>query len=264
MTRSADISLDHIAELVISAKKFFDDDQLKSDVHTKGPIDFVTEVDFHVQAYLQEKLSADYPDIQFMGEEKNNDEIDFTGLVWILDPVDGTANLVHDLNASAISLGLCDNGKNVLGVVYNPFTDELFTAKKGEGAFLNGKPIHVTDAPDLAHCMVAGGTSANHRQMTDWTFDCLKELFNRSEDIRLIGSAAIILTDVAVGRFGAIFQRYLMPWDYAASQIIIEEAGGIVRDFYGNEPPCDRPSSIIAAANENMMKEMFEIFKPVE
>ena len=264
MIRSADISLDHIAEIVVSAKKYFFDEQLKSDVHTKGPIDFVTEVDFHVQTYLQDCLSREYPDIQFMGEEKNNDEIDFTGLVWILDPVDGTANLVHDLNASAISLGLCDNGKNVLGVVYNPYADELFTAKKGEGAFLNGKRIHVSSAPDLAHVIAAVGTSANHRQMTDWTFRVLKEIFNRSEDIRLIGSAAIILTDMAAGRFGAVFQRYLMPWDYAASQIIIEEAGGLVRDFYGKEPPCDRASSIIAAANETIMEEMLEILKPAE
>jgi len=262
MIRSEDISLDSIAELVVSAKHYFFDTSLKSDVHTKGPIDFVTEVDFHVQSYLQDCLGRKYPDIQFMGEEKNNDDVDFSGLVWILDPVDGTANLVHDLNASAISLGLCDNGKNVLGVVYNPYTDELFTARKGEGARLNGKPIHVSSAPDLAHSMVAAGTSANHRQMTDWTFDVLKKLFNCSEDIRLIGSAAVILTDVAAGRFGAGFQRYLMPWDYAASQIIIEEAGGIVRDYYGNEPPCDRPSSIVAAANETIMREMLEIVRP--
>ena len=139
-----------------------------------------------------------------------------------------------------------------------------FAPKITRGKAGSGLHIHMRIMKDGRNCMVAGGTSANHRQMTDWTFDCLKELFNRSEDIRLIGSAAIILTDVAVGRFGAIFQRYLMPWDYAASQIIIEEAGGIVRDFYGNEPPCDRPSSIIATANENMMKEMLEIFKPVE
>ena len=259
MINSSDISLARIEELVKEAKKFFFNEEMQHDVHEKGPIDFVTEVDFHVQAYLQEALRQEYPDIQFMGEEKNNDDIDFSGLVWILDPVDGTANLVHDLHASAISLGLCDNGTNVLGVIYNPYTDELFSARRGEGAFLNGKPLYVTKAPDLAHCMVIVGTSSNHREKTAWTFDVFEEIFNRSEDIRHNGSAAVSLSDVARGRFGALFQRYLMPWDFAAGQVIIQEAGGVLADFDGNPLPCDRPSSVLAAANETILKEMLEI-----
>lgn len=259
MIKSSDISLTRIAEIVTSARRFFFDEKMQRDVHIKGPVDFVTEVDFHVQTYLQEVLSREYPDIQLMGEEKSNDEIDFSGLVWILDPVDGTANLVHDLHASAISLGLCDNGTNVLGVIYNPYTEELFCAKIGEGAFLNGKPIHVTDAPDLAQCMVIVGTSSNHREQTEWTFDCFEEFFNRAEDIRLTGSAALSLADVARGRYGALFQRYLMPWDYAAGQVIIQEAGGLLADFNGNSLPCDRPSSVLAAANETILKEMLDI-----
>ena len=259
MTTSSDISLSRIIELVKETEKFFFNEEMQHDVHVKGPIDFVTEVDFHVQAYLQETLQREYPDVQFMGEEKNNDDIDFSGLVWILDPVDGTANLVHDLHASAVSLGLCDNGTNVLGVIYNPYTDELFSAREGEGAFLNGKPLHVTDAPDLQHSMVIVGTSSNHREQTSWTFDVFEEIFNRSEDIRLNGSAAVSLSDVARGRFGALFQRYLMPWDFAAGQVIIQEAGGVLADFDGKPLPCDRPSSVLAAANEKILREMLEL-----
>ena len=263
MTDSSNISLTRITELVKEAKQFFFNEQMQHDVHVKGPIDFVTEVDFHVQAFLQEALQKEYPDVQFMGEEKNNDDIDFSGLVWILDPVDGTANLVHDLHASAISLGLCENVTNVMGVIYNPYTDELFSARKGEGAFLNGRPIHVTAAPDLAHSMVIVGTSSNHREKTEWTFDVFEEIFNRSEDIRLNGSAAVSLSDVARGRYGALFQRYLMPWDFAAGQVIIQEAGGVLADFDGNPLPCDRPSSVLAAANETILREMLEIVQTV-
>ena len=245
MTRSADISLDHIAELVISAKKFFDDDQLKSDVHTKGPIDFVTEVDFHVQAYLQEKLSAEYPDIQFMGEEKNNDEIDFTGLVWILDPVDGTANLVHDLNASAISLGLCDNGKNVLGVVYNPYMDEMFWAQRGQGAFCNGKPLHVSNEP-LENGIVMFGTAPYHEELSEKTFQLAYDYFKKALDIRRSGSAALDLCTVAAGRAELFFELFLSPWDFAAGALIVTEAGGLVTDCDGRPLAYDHPCSVLA------------------
>lgn len=262
MTDYNDISLPRILELVTSARRFFFDDQMLHDVRLKGPVDFVTEVDVHVQSYLQEALRREYPDVQFMGEEKSNEEIDFSGLVWILDPVDGTSNLVHDLHASAISLGLCANGVHVLGVIYNPYTEELFSAVKGGGAFLNGVPINVTDAPDLAHSMVIVGTSANHRQRTAWTFDCFKKIFDHSEDIRHCGSAAISLSDVARGRYGAIFQRYLMPWDFAAGKVIIEEAGGVTSDLRGDPLPYDRPSTVLAAANETILREMLDILNP--
>ena len=102
MIKSSDISLTRIAEIVTSARRFFFDEKMQRDVHFTAPVAFVTELDSHVQTYPQEVLSREYPDIQLMGEEKSNDEIDFSGLVWILDPVDGTANLVHDLHASAI------------------------------------------------------------------------------------------------------------------------------------------------------------------
>ena len=264
MTDSREISLPRIIEMVASARRFFFDEKMKNDVHIKGPIDFVTAVDLHVQAYLQETLRREYPNIQFMGEEKDNDEIDFSGRVWILDPVDGTANLVHDLHASAISLGLYENGTGVLGVICNPYTDEMFSAVRGGGAFLNGKPIHVTDAPDLAHSMVIVGTSSNHRQRTAWTFDCFREIFEHSEDIRHGGSAALSLADVARGRYGALFQRYLMPWDYAAGKVIIEEAGGFTADLCGDPLSCrsSRPSAVLAAANETIMQEMLTIINP--
>ena len=264
MTEQREVSLPRIIEIVTAARRYFFDEQMQRDVHMKGPVDYVTEVDFHVQAYLQETLRRAYPDVQFMGEEKDNDDIDFSGRVWILDPVDGTANLVHDLRASAVSLGLYENGEGLLGVIYNPYTDEVFSAVRGGGAFLNGKPIHVTDAPDLAHSMVVVGTSSNHRQRTAWTFDCFREIFDKSEDIRLGGSAALSLADVARGRYGALFQRYLMPWDYAAGKVIIEEAGGVTADFCGDPLSCrsNRPSTVLAAANETILREMQSIVNP--
>ena len=96
-----------------------------------------------------------YPQVQFMGEEKDNRDIDFSGAVWILDPVDGTTNLIHDFRCSALSLALCDRGQLELGIIYQPYRDELFLAQRGRGAFLNGSPIHVSSVSDLGQSLIS-------------------------------------------------------------------------------------------------------------
>ena len=108
----------------------------------------MTQVDFHVQEFIRSRLEQEWPEIQFMGEESDNSDVDINGAFWILDPVDGTTNLIHSFMHSAISLGLCEGGL-VCGVIYQPFTGELFSARKGHGAFLNGEPIHVSAAREM-------------------------------------------------------------------------------------------------------------------
>lgn len=153
------IDINELIELVKSVKPMFLNHTEAEHVTVKGRADFVTQVDIRVQEYMRNELSKRWPDVQFMGEEKDNSDIDFNGAVWILDPVDGTTNLIHDFKDSALSLGLCEQEQVTLGVIYQPFLDEIFWAQKGKGAFCNGKPIHVSDTRKLEDSLVAVGTS---------------------------------------------------------------------------------------------------------
>ena len=142
--------LENIIDIVKRTKSIILDINKKNDVTVKGYGNYVTQVDFEVQSYLKEQLFALFPSIQFMGEEETS-FVDFENAsVWILDPIDGTANLIHNLNQSAVTLGLVTNYEPVLGVVYNPFTDELFYAEKGKGAYFNGEKISVEEAEKIA------------------------------------------------------------------------------------------------------------------
>ena len=141
-----EIDTQRVIELVKSVRPLFMDHERASRITVKGVADFVTQVDFQVQERMRSGLFDMYPQVQFMGEEKDNRDIDFSGAVWILDPVDGTTNLIHDFRCSALSLALCDRGQLELGIIYQPYRDELFLAQRGRGAFLNGSPIHVSSA----------------------------------------------------------------------------------------------------------------------
>ncbi len=225
------------------------------DFKLKGHGDYVTAVDTGVQNFLQEKLSALYPDIQFMGEEKNNDDIDFSGRVWILDPIDGTANLVRDFDQSAVSLALVENGVLLIGVVYNPFSDELYAAERGKGATLNGRPIHVTDAARVADSLIAVGTCPYHKDMGKEIFTALYNVWSVAEDIRRMGAAALDLCHVAAGRADGMFEHILNPWDFAAGVLLIEEAGGRVTDMNGAPLRFDRAAPVLAS-NGKIHKEL--------
>ncbi len=249
--------MDELIELVKETKAIALDRNSAHNVSVKGLADFVTKVDTAVQEFMRVRLKELYPDIQFMSEEKDNKDIDHTGKVWILDPIDGTTNLIHDFKMSAVSLGLVDNGVPVMGIVYNPFTDELFSAHSGHGAFLNGRPIHVTSAASLADSLVLVGTSPYRKDLADVNFDIIKRLYIASEDIRRGGSAALDLCYVACGRAEGFFERNLKPWDYAAGIAILREAGGMATVFSGNEPSYSVPSDILASngiIHEDMMK----------
>ncbi len=239
--------MDELIQLVKETKSIALDSKSAHNVSVKGLADFVTKVDTAIQEFMRSRLKDMYPDIQFMSEEKDNNDIDHTGKVWILDPIDGTTNLIHDFKMSAVSLGLVDNGVPVMGIVYNPFTDELFSARRGEGAYLNGAPIHVTSASNLSESLVIVGTSPYRKDLADVNFDIIKRLYIASEDIRRGGSAALDLCYLACGRAEGFFERNLKPWDYAAGVAILREAGGCVTDFAGNEPSYRVPSDILAS-----------------
>ena len=246
-------------------------------ITVKGDSNFVTEVDTNVEQAMKERLSALYPDIQFMGEEKDNSEIDFSYPVWILDPVDGTSNLIHDFQNSSMSLALAVDKQVVFGVIYHYYSREYFYAKRGEGAYMgqvsifcpnsdtagitnretmisrppvsykNISPIHVSHTTELSRTLVSFGTSPYDKAtLGEKNCETLKQVFFACEDIRRIGSAAIELAFVAAGRVDIYLERNLKPWDYAAAIVIIEEAGGIITDYAGEPIDISKPSDILA------------------
>ena len=217
--------VEKIIGIVKGMRDHFMDARSAGEISSKGDVDFVTSVDVRVQSEIREALWRAFPQIQFMGEEQDNSGVDFSGAVWILDPVDGTTNLIHRFRHSAVSLALSFKRRLELGIVYDPYADELFLATRGGGAFLNGEPIHVSGAQTMKECLVSVGTAPYYHDIADENFDLIKRVFLDSQDIRRIGSAAIDLAYVACGRTDAFFERNLKPWDYAAGALLVQEAG---------------------------------------
>jgi len=209
--------------------------------------DLVTDYDVAVEAMLKRELLALVPDAVFFGEEEAEKCDPSRGWAFIVDPIDGTTNFTRSFHHSAVSVALAKDGVVEYGVVYDPAKEELFSARRGGGAFLNGRPISVSDR-DLAHGIVLMGTSLYHREAyTDQTFRALRYLFDRSMDFRRVGAAALDLCYIACGR-GEVFYEYrLSPWDYAAGSLIVEEAGGCTADMDGRPLPIIAPSSVWAS-----------------
>lgn len=243
---SGTVDTEQVIGIVRSMKPYFMDAELTGQITYKGDIDFTTEADFTVQREIQERLMAACPDIQFMGEEKDNSGIDFTGAVWILDPVDGTTNLVHRFRHSAVSLALAVGSRLELGIVYNPYRDELFHAVRGSGAYLNGEPIHVGTAARMGEALISIGTAPYYHELADENFERIKSIFMDCQDIRRLGSAALDLSYVACGRIDAYFEPNLNPWDYGAGALLVREAGGCVTDFEGRDLAVDRRCCVLA------------------
>ncbi len=206
------------------------------DVTVKGRADFVTATDLAVQELLRNELGSLYPDVSMMAEEKDNREIDPSASFWILDPVDGTTNLIHDYRQSAVSLAYVEDGVLTAGIIYQPYTEELFTAVRGHGAFLNGAPMRIHPADSLENCLISFGTAPYRKEMASVTFDTAMRIFRDAADVRRSGSAALDIAYVAAGRTDGFFEFSLYPWDYAAGKLMVEEAGGVLTDFAGGSP----------------------------
>ena len=221
-------------------------DRTKSCIDEKaGHANFVTTYDKKVQSELQTKLLAILPEAVFVGEEEDVHALVKDGYAFIVDPIDGTTNFIKDYHASAISVGLAKDGERYMGVVYNPYLDEMFTAVKGQGAFLNGKPIHVSDQP-LENGVVIFGTAPYYEELAKVSFDMAYEYFRKALDVRRSGSAAIDLCNVAAGRAELFFELRLCPWDYAAGSLIVEEAGGVVTKIDGGEITLNEGCGVLA------------------
>lgn len=259
------ITIDTILPIIQEIAEKYLTREKSQHITQKGDANFVTEVDTAIEQAMKERLKTLYPEIQFMGEEKDNSEIDFSGAVWILDPVDGTSNLIHDFQNSSLSLALAVEKQVVFGVIYHYYSKEFFYAKRGEGAFMGQTfytpspsfpnqqfPItttrlHVSNVTELSRSLVSFGTSPYDKAtLGEKNCETLKQIFFLCEDIRRIGSAAIELAFVAAGRVDIYLERNLKPWDYAAAIVIIEEAGGTITDYQRQPIDISKPCDILA------------------
>ena len=222
----------------------------------EGKKNFVTKYDVAVQEFLFRELGKEFPDAQFIGEEGEND-ISANGLRFIIDPIDGTTNFMQDYRCSCISIGLCKGNDVIAGVVYNPYTDELFSAEKGKGAYLNGNKIKVSERP-LSDGLALFGTSPYHPENTDETFSLLRKVFDFSRDIRRSGSAAYDICMIACGRCEVFFEKSLQPWDIAAGTLILKEAGGIALNYQGRDISFSTPNDVVFA-NPKAYKEFITL-----
>lgn len=206
---------------------------IEKDTHEKnGAADLVTKYDVAVQAFLQKELLALVPEAGFLGEEGEHETLD-KPWVFVVDPIDGTTNFVRHMHHSNIAVALVHEGCVAYGVVYNPFTEEMFAARRGGGAFLNGRPIHVSDR-DMSHAITLCGSTIYDRRFTDRSFSLMRRLYDLGLDFRRFGSAELDVCYVACGRAEVFFECRLSPWDYAAGSLILTEAGGKITRLDGS------------------------------
>lgn len=207
------------------------------DVTFKAKKDLVTKYDVAVENYLKKEFSKYFKEFNLIAEESDNSQIKFSNSI-IIDPIDGTTNFVNGVPHTAISVGVYKDKKPYIGIVYNPILDELYTAKVGYGAFLNGKKIKVSNEDDLIKSLLATGfpySSAENSQDLESVVEKIKVILPACQDLRRLGSAALDLCLVAKGVYEGYYEMNLKPWDVSAGIIILSEAGGMVTNIEGNE-----------------------------
>ena len=200
----------------------------------KGLNDFVSYVDKGAEKLLVERLSLILPEAGFITEEGTSTKVGVR-YCWVIDPLDGTTNFLHGFYPYAVSIGLMDYHDVIAGVVHEVGKNETFTAWKDGGAWLNGRPAHVSDVTTLADSLIATGLPYSDFQRLDPYMESLTYLCRHSQGIRRLGSAATDLAYVACGRFEGFYEYGLHLWDIAAGMLLVREAGGRVSDFSGNE-----------------------------
>ena len=228
-------------------------------VSLKGPGDYVSQADRKAERIIREELLKARPTYGFLGEE--GEEIKGTDGAhrWIVDPLDGTTNFLHGIPHFAVSIALERQGEIVGGVVFNPATDELYTAERGGGAFLNDRRLRVGARKALSDAVIATGTPHLGRGNHGKYLIELRHVMGETAGIRRFGAAALDLAYVAAGRFDGFWERDLSAWDIAAGILLIREAGGWVTDADGGSKPLEDGS--VVCGNEYMAKALVEVIR---
>ena len=234
----------------------------------KGDVDLVTVADRTVEKLIRSRLAEVLPDHGMYGEEGTRERLECE-YRWYVDPLDGTTNFAHGFPQFCVSMGLehrpnglpaGEDGTLEAGVIYDPLRDELFTAARGQGAFLNERPLRVSPAPELAEALVSTGFPSRKRHSSP-NIHFYHEFTLRSHGVRRAGSAALDLAYVAAGRLDAFWEFNLNPWDTAAGILIVQEAGGRVTDFSGE--PVKLASVEVLASNGHIHNELISFFADI-
>ena len=225
-------------------------------VEHKGAINLVTEMDVKSEELIKKKITEAFPEHQILAEESDipKSEAEFR---WVIDPLDGTTNYAHGFPLFCVSIALEIQGIIEVGAVYDPTRDDLFSAVRGKGAFLNEKKIAVSHTPALTESLLATGFPYDLREGAADNTDHWERMLVRAQAVRRAGSAALDLCYTACGRFDGFWELKLFPWDMAAGSLIVLEAGGLVTDFAGG--PFSIYSKEILASNGKIHQEMADI-----
>jgi len=226
-------------------------------VSSKGPGDFVSSADKRTEKIIIEELQKAHPEYGIITEE--------TGIInkkniknrWIIDPIDGTMNFLNGIPQFAISVGYEENNEIKCGVIFNPITNEMFCAEKGNGAFLNNSRIRVSNKKKLSDALLVTGGPKSSSKIKDKIFSEYINVSNNVSNVRKFGSAALDMAYVACGRFDGYWQRELNYWDIAAGIVLLREAGGFV-DFFEDDPNIPLKKNVLAT-NSNIHEELKEL-----
>src|SRR4030081_3164108 len=230
-------------------------------VSLKGPANFVARAGQRSGEMLYDDLSKARPGYGFIGEEGGAREGADKSHTWIVDPLDGTTNFLHGIPQFAISIGLQREGTIIAGVIYNPANDELYIAERGKGAFLNDQRLRVAGRRKLNECVIACGLPHIGRGDLALSRAELTEIQARVAGLRRFGAASLDMAFVASGSLDGYWERDLQPWDMAAGQIIVREAGGTVSSIGGEDDPLKTGNVI--CGNEFVHAELMKILKPL-
>lgn len=221
-----------------------------------GSANIVTESDLAIENFLKKELTALIEGSTFFGEE--GDERKEGDYIWIVDPIDGTQNYARGLGNCVISIGLLHHDEVILGVVYNPYSEELYKAEKGQGAFLNDRPIHVSNRK-FEDGLLCTALSLYRKEYADICGAIILDAYKECNDVRRFGSCAVELCYLASGRCDLYFEIRIFPWDYSGSEIILREAGGLLVGYDGLPLDHKKETVLIGANNDGNLARLISI-----
>lgn len=258
------MNIDRLKQIALDAGKIVKEGYTShKEVSHKGAVDLVTEFDVKTEIFIIDQLKKAFPGFTLVGEESHQGSYHYDKAIYI-DPIDGTTNFVHGIPHLAVSLGVWEQGKPTLAVVYNPILEELFWAVQGEGAYCNGQKLEVSTQDKLQNALIATGfpyAKVNAGIEYRWVIDCMTNLLPHIQDIRRLGAAAIDLCYLAQGKVEAFYEIDLKPWDVAAGILIVQEAGGKISN--ADNKPFDFDDKSIVASNGRVHQQLMNYLEKI-
>lgn len=233
----------------------------KDEIDTKQVSDFVTRVDREAESLIISTIRKKFPEHHFLAEETMHDA-DAAHFRWIIDPLDGTTNFIHSYPAFSVSIALQHKRETILGFIYDPLRNEIFSVEKSKGSYLNGNPVSISSNTEMQNSLIATGFPFRKKEIIDDYLSLFKRIFYKVSDIRRAGSAALDFANLACGRCDGFFEIGLSPWDIAAGSLLITEAGGIISDF-GGGPDYLETGNVVAGVpdvHRELLKDVKAVF----